>query len=337
MDSLPAGGVTGIGTLPHRDPAQAVRFVAEFCPEIPFWPQLPRRDPRESLIAQCLAGLESLVEPRGDALGFRVRKDRVKTFTKILDRAPGDLTRDHAAGFFAFKNALAADKFPHAVAIKGQVTGPVTLSSHLYMGEKPFARDEGLIRAVALRVANIAGWQIDRLHRQGRPVIMFVDEPTLGTLGSKILDPEMASLRTALGVVLEAIGRHGALSGLHCCGKLPFSLLGQCRPDILSFDAYHGLEAFGADRAAGEFLTAGGVVAYGLVPALPPKQPVEPRELRARWKRTFTDLTRSRAARQSLVTPSCGLASATEDYARECFRSAIEVAAGLRATSAVRG
>lgn len=337
MDSLPAGGVTGIGTLPHRDPAEAVRFVAEVCPEIPFWPQLPRRDPRESLVAQCLAGLESLVEPKGDAIGFRVRRDRVKSFGKILQRAPGDLIRDHAAGFFAFKNALATGRFPHAVAIKAQVTGPITLSRHLYAGDRPFTREEELVRAAAMRVVNMATWQIDRLHRQGRPVIMFVDEPSLGSLGTKILDPEMAHLRTSLGVVLEAIGQSGALSGLHCCGKLTFSLLGQCRPKILSFDAFHGLEAFGADRAAREFIQEGGIVAYGLVPALPTGKPVEPRELRARWRRTFSEMMLPRAARQSLVTPSCGLASATESYARECFRNAIEVAAGLRATSTVRG
>jgi methionine synthase II (cobalamin-independent) len=337
MEALPAGGVTGIGTLPHRDPAEAVRFVAEVCPEIPYWPQLPRRDEKESLIAQCLAGLESLVSPRGDAVGFKVRPDRVKTFVKLLERAPGDLPRDHASGFFAFKNALAAGHFPQAGAIKGQITGPVTLAMHLYVGEETLARSEESSRAVAARIINIARWQIDRLNRHGRPVIIFIDEPGLATLGTMILDPDLAHLRAAMGVVIEAIRSAGAIPGLHCCGKFPFSLAGQLRPKILSFDAYHGMEAFGADRAAREFIDEGGIVAYGLLPALPQRTPLDPRALRGRWKRTFSELMVTKAARQSLVTPNCGLASATEDYARECFLGAIEVAAGLRATSAIRG
>jgi len=35
---LPQGQVTGIGSLPHHDPEDAVRFIAEHSPTIPFWP-----------------------------------------------------------------------------------------------------------------------------------------------------------------------------------------------------------------------------------------------------------------------------------------------------------
>ncbi len=337
MLPLPPGGVTGIGSLPHQDPAEAVRFVAEVCPEIPFWPQLPRRDPREGLVAHSLAGLESLLEPRGDSIGFRVLREKSRIFLKVLEQAPGDLTRDHAAGFFAFKNALATGLFPHAGVIKAQVTGPVTLASHLWIEGRSLAADPDLIRPVVARVISVARWQLDSLDRQGRPVLMFVDEPSLATVGDRIMGPEMAHLRAAAGTVLRAIEASGGLSGLHCCGSFPPALAGQLRPHILSFDAFHGLEAFAADPAGRAFVEEGGVVAYGLVPAVPEQADVEPRALRQRWKRCFTADLLGRAARQSLVTPSCGIASATEDYARRCFRIAIEVAASLRATSAVRG
>ncbi len=336
MLPLPAGGVTGIGSLPHLDPGEAVRFVAEVCPEIPFWPQLPRRDPREGLVAHTLAGLESLLEPKGDSIGFRIPRDKARTFIKVLDQAPGDLTRDHAAGFFAFKNALASGRFPHAGVIKAHVTGPVTLGSHLWLEGKTFAQDPDLIRSVAARVISVALWQLESLDRQGRPVVMFVDEPSIATVGRMIMNPEMAHLRAAVGTVLRAIESAGGLSGLHCCGRFPFALLEQLRPNILSFDAFHGMEAFGADPAARAYIEEGGVVAYGLVPAIPERTEVEPRELRQRWKRTFSPELLGRAARQSLVTPTCGLASATADYAKLCFRTAIEVAASLRATSSVR-
>lgn len=337
MLPLPAGGVTGIGSLPHTDPAEAVRFVAEVCPEIPFWPQLPRRDPREGLVAQALAGLESLLEPRGDGIGFRVPRAKVRALSRVMEQAPGDLTRDCAAGFFAFKNALASGSFPHAGVIKAQVTGPVTLASNLWVEGKSFAGDPDLLRPVAARVISVARWQLDSLNRQGRPVLMFVDEPSIATHAGSIMNAEMAHLRTATGAVLRAIEESGGLSGLHCCGRFPFALLQQLRPNIVSFDAFHGMEAFGGDADARAFIMEGGVVAYGLAPAVPEKSDPEPRDLRSRWKRTFTPEMLGRAARQSLVTPTCGISSATEDYAKACFRTAIEVAASLRATSAVRG
>ena len=38
---LDPGCVTGVGSLPFVDADLAVEFVAEFSPELPFWPQLP--------------------------------------------------------------------------------------------------------------------------------------------------------------------------------------------------------------------------------------------------------------------------------------------------------
>jgi hypothetical protein len=40
----------------------------------------------------------------------------------------------------------------------------------------------------------------------------------------------------------------------------------QARPEIISFDAHQGLEAFCADPAAQDFIRTGGRVAFGLVP-----------------------------------------------------------------------
>ena len=43
---------TGIGSLPHQDPEEAVRLVLEVFPEFPFWPQLPRRSLEERMTRQ---------------------------------------------------------------------------------------------------------------------------------------------------------------------------------------------------------------------------------------------------------------------------------------------
>ena len=56
---LPPGCVTGVGSLPFVDADEAVEFVAEFSPELPFWPQLPMRAAGEGVIAQ---GMGALIE-----------------------------------------------------------------------------------------------------------------------------------------------------------------------------------------------------------------------------------------------------------------------------------
>ena len=64
---LPAGAVTGIGSLPHQDADQAVRFVARHCPAMPFWPQLPQRAVGEQMIAQTASPLAHLLSARSEA------------------------------------------------------------------------------------------------------------------------------------------------------------------------------------------------------------------------------------------------------------------------------
>lgn len=55
-----SGLATGIGSLPHTDAEEAVDLVLKYCPQVPFWPQLPRRDAREGMIAQFSEGLPCL-------------------------------------------------------------------------------------------------------------------------------------------------------------------------------------------------------------------------------------------------------------------------------------
>ncbi|HXI03258.1 MAG TPA: hypothetical protein VNI57_08780 [Candidatus Saccharimonadales bacterium] len=337
MLSLPAGGVTGIGSLPHTDPLEAVEFVAEVCPEIPFWPQLPQRSPSESAVAQVLAGLEPVLSARPGRAGFSVRRERLKALLRGLKQGPAEMDNEHAAGFFAFKNALAAGRFPHAVAVKGQLLGPVTLAMNLFVHESPFARDSDLTGALVPRLTGLIQWQVDRLSRQGRPIVLFIDEPGLAVLAGRILDPDHSHLRVALSLVVEAGRKAGATVGLHCCGDFPMAILAQVKPDILSFDAFNGMEGFGKDEAARKFIEDGGCVAYGLVPARPTGAKVEARELRRRWKEALGTDLQARAARQSLVTASCGFADATIEQARAAFRTSIEIAASLRAVTAIRG
>ncbi len=65
--------VTGIGSLPLTDPQAAIRLVAQVCPDVPFWPQLPRRSSRERMIEQALGPRSAFFVPRKTGYGYRIK------------------------------------------------------------------------------------------------------------------------------------------------------------------------------------------------------------------------------------------------------------------------
>src|SRR6266478_4208896 len=179
MPFVAAGAVTGIGSLPLTSATSAIRSVAEFSPEVPFWPQLPQLSQQESIVGQGLGIVENLIEPRNEGYGYQVREGQLDSVLEILHRSSGELTPLNAAGFGAFEKALSSGLFRSAVAVKGQIEGPITLSAYLFHQGRPFLSDPALFAALAFHVSQIICWQIDRLKSAGLPVLLFVDEPAL--------------------------------------------------------------------------------------------------------------------------------------------------------------
>ncbi|MGH7739469.1 MAG: hypothetical protein ACREL1_04910 [bacterium] len=61
MNGISPGARIAVGSLPHLDPPAAVQFQLRFFPEIPAWPQLPKRSPQEWMTRQGLSGLPGLI------------------------------------------------------------------------------------------------------------------------------------------------------------------------------------------------------------------------------------------------------------------------------------
>jgi hypothetical protein len=86
-----AGAATGIGSLPHRLPDEAVQLA--LYADVPYWPQLPQRHADEAMLRQfATPGAPSLP--------------------------------DRTAGLWALAAALGDTRLP---ALKGQITGPITM------------------------------------------------------------------------------------------------------------------------------------------------------------------------------------------------------------------
>ncbi|HTS56809.1 MAG TPA: hypothetical protein VMH03_04630 [Terriglobales bacterium] len=326
-----AGAVTGIGSLPLTSISSAIRSVAEFSPEIPFWPQLPQLSERESIIGQGLTIVQDLIEPRHEGYGYQVKKGQLDSVLEILHRSSGELTLANAAGFGAFEEALSFGLFSSALAVKGQIEGPITLSAYLFHKGRPFLADPALFAAISFHVSQIIGWQIDRLKSAGLPVLLFVDEPAL-CLDATVADAVSEEQRlNALATTLEDARIRGAYAGLHCCAARPFERMCRVQPDIISFDAHEGLDLFFADWHALDFMQQGGTVAYGLVPTRPGVNAVDSASIFIRWlKAASLAGDPQKFAQRAMITATCGLGLLDTSSIGESFSVAHSVSKLIR-------
>ena len=331
MPFTPAGAVTGIGSLPLTSVTSAIQTVAEYSGEIPFWPQLPRLSERETVIGQGLGAVSDFIEPRNQGYGYQVRDGQIDSLLENLHRSSGELTPANAVGFGAFREALSSGLFKSAVAVKGQIEGPITLSAYLFHRGRPFLSDPALFAAIAFHVSQMVCWQIDLLKSAGLPVLLFLDEPALcleAAAGTAVSEEKRLN---ALASALEDARVREAYAGLHCCAARPFRRMYQARPDILSFDAHEGLDLFFSDSHVLDFVHQGGIVAYGIVPTQPGLSALDAASIFVRWLQAASRVgDPQKLAQGAMITATCGLGLLDTSSVSESFKVAQSVSKLIR-------
>jgi hypothetical protein len=292
---------------------------------------LPQLSERESIVGQGLGIVGDLIEPRNDGYGYQVKEGRLDSVLEILHRSSGELTPENAAGFSAFEEALSSGLFGSAVAVKGQIEGPITLSAYLFHQGRPFLSDPALFAAIAFHVSQIICWQIDRLKSTGLPVLLFVDEPAL-CLEAPVANAVSEEQRlNALAITLEDARVRGAYAGLHCCADRPFERMCRAKPDIISFDADEGLDLFFADWHALDFVNQGGTVAYGIVPTRPGLNAVDSASIFVRWLKAASLVgDPQKFAQRAMITATCGLGLLDTSSVGESFSVAHSISKLIR-------
>ena len=334
----PAGLATGIGSLPLVDPRAAVDLIIAHVPEIPFWPQLPRRSPLEGMVPQFLEGFpaDGNLRVPGPA---RAAQALEGFYGAVLAEDPEafGLSRDRAPGFYALEEALVHRPPPELRYVKAHVTGPVTLCSSL---KEPSGRevlhDEGFREAVALLAARKALWQARRLGRLGVPVILFLDEPVMEVYGSAYSSLSRDLVLELWRPTFEVLAGEDVLVGIHCCGNTDWGLLFECGAHIVNFDAYHFLEKmllYPAEASA--FLERGGGIAWGIVPTTEEAGRVTPEDLVRRLDDAMARFTAAGVDPDALrtgclVTPSCGMGSLEPELAERILGLLREVSRRVR-------
>jgi hypothetical protein len=339
------------------DPIQACQRILACFPEIPAWPQLPRRAFEENMYAQFSERFPGIMLD-----SERIWVDRQQDASPALealyaayiddDLSYAEITPPYAAALRPFLDLVQAgsqdresetiEPTAHLVQrdagspryLKAQVTGPISWALTMLDAEgRPILYDEILADAAARHLRLKARWLEQLLRQAGPHTLVSIDEPYLSSFGSAYvsLDRDQAS-----GLIEEVLSGLEGLSMVHCCGNTDWSLLLETSVDVLSFDAYsYALQVSLYPQEMVAFLDRGGMLAWGITP--------RGKEAYDETVDTLIDrlLMSMRALADkgihmddllhvSLISPSCGLGPLDEPLAEHILDLTAGVASAMR-------
>jgi methionine synthase II (cobalamin-independent) len=326
--------LTTVGSLPHTEVGEAWAIIMENARTIPNWPQLPRRSFLENMYVQFSEKFPGVVL---DLENQRIYVDRGKELEPELealyiaylenDLEHGAISPDYAQGLATAHQFLSGHPL---VAVKGQVTGPVSWGlSVVDQDRRPVLYDEVLAEAIAKHLRLKAAWQEKELRKISPNTIIFVDEPYMAAFGSAFVSLSREQVISLLEEVFSGIK---GLKGVHCCANTDWSILLETSIDILNLDAYGYAENLALyPEEVKRFLERGGIIAWGIVPASEEVHRETPESLVARLEEAISLLVKKGVPREailnsSMITPSCGTGSLSRETAQKVIKMAAEVA-----------
>ncbi|UCG25754.1 MAG: hypothetical protein JSW55_07135 [Chloroflexota bacterium] len=337
---------TAIGSFPHQNGAAISERLASLL-DIPCWPQLPRRDFRESMYIQYSNALPAIkIDEANEKISFDTAGDLSDELERFYGHYLADdldafaLSPEFAAGFFDMLEILDSTSGRWA---KGQVTGPISFGLTVTDQDlRASLYDELLADTIVKNAAWNARWQIRQLGQVRRQVLMFVDEPYMAAFGSAFISLEREQAVAMLDEVFAAIHQEEAVAGVHCCANTDWSVLLATSVDVLNLDAYGYLENLALYPAElRTFLDRGGRIAWGIVPnngdimnltaeALV-QQLHQGLELVAeKAQARGVEITAEELSGRSLISPSCGLGPATVPIAERAMGTLAQMGVLLR-------
>ena len=333
----PGSLATGVGSVPHTDPAKACDEVIRVFPRLPYAPTLPNRGLLESIVfcdSERLPGRvirdgRLLVERESDLSG-----EMEQVYLDYIEEnySPYAVGPEYASGFHEFVKR----PFNSPFALKCQVTGPVTFGMQVVDAEKrPVYYDSQYADVLSKLIALRARWLEQTLTAKTgvTKTLVVVSEPYLAALGSSVVPIDMDTVKSGWHDIADLL--MGSV-GIHCCSNTDWSFIFSLDPGVVSFDAYSTTKEFLLYRDdLFTYLENGGVVAWGVVPADNRVFSQEtPGSLYERYMNIRKEVTSYIPEKlfdaQSIITPSCGIRFATESESYDIMGTAAMISARVR-------
>jgi len=336
-----------IGSLPMDSHEKATRLVLDHTPDIPLWVQLPCYK-EEGMISQFLPGLPGFaneVEKNFlDTSKPEFDQELIAFFEEYLSVTEsgadiGDsrfaLSGARGKGFFEFLKQVDEKTSPY-LALKGQVTGPITFGTAVKdEQDKDIFYNDMLKDAAIKKLAMNAGWQAGEFSKRGAVPIIFIDEPALAGFGTSayITITKEDVIQSIEEIILEIHNQNG-LAGVHVCANTEWDMLLGSRLDIISFDSYSFFDKFILyPEMIKAYLDQGKILAWGIVPTAKSEIIAEQTtqglvQLLHNQMDELSDKTgidKEDIIAQSFITPSCGTGSLDLDSAKTVLKLTREV------------
>lgn len=307
---------TGIGSLPGEDMDRALAAAFTELPDLPYLPELPARGPGADMIGRAAVSLLDLhidLQPSGWRLVARPGMDERRA-QSLLDRDLDALV------------PIAAD---HDGPLKVQLAGPWTLAASLQTSRGPVLADAGAVRdLLASYVESVVQHLAEVRRRVPRAgLLLQLDEPSLSAVAVGAV-PTASGFGTIAAVdeqalqrpIREVVAAAGVPVAVHCCAaRPPLDLLRNTEAGAVSTDLLAGEP----DRdALATLVDAGRSLWLGVVPSLGPGVPPRPRDVADLVRRLWRELgfAPELLTQRVVLTPSCGLAGASEGWARTAMQ-----------------
>ena len=320
---------TGVGSWPGTSARQAAEVVVgELADAIAHIVELPARGVGADLLG------------RAGGLLIDVAIDTVPRGYRIAAR-PGAVAR--RAISFLDEDMDALEEAWETAGLRGggrvvkvQAPGPITLAAGLELANGHRAiTDAGALRDLAASLGEgVGAHRAELARRLDTPVVVQFDEPSLpAALGGQLtgvtaLSPIAALDEAVAGPLLDTcIAATGTDVLLHsCAADLPWNMLQRSAIHAISVDS-GTLRAADLDGLAA-FVDSGRTVMLGVVPATAPAKQPSAEEVATAVVAVTDRLGFARSALRDRigVTPACGLAAATPQWARIAIELARTVA-----------
>ena len=340
-----------IGSLPMDNHEAAIKLVLDHTPQIPLWVQLPVYR-EEGMIDQFISGLPGYTDTTGknvlDTSTPDFDEQLVAFFEDYLavTESGADLCTSRFAlsgargkGFEEFLKQVDEHETPF-IALKGQVTGPITFGTAVKdEQDRDIFYNDQLRDAAIKKLALNARWQAKEFSKRGAVPIIFLDEPALAGFGtSAYITITKEDVMQAIEEITREIHDEKGLAGVHVCANTQWDMLLAADIDVISFEAFSFFDKFILyPDMIKAYLEQGKLLAWGIVPtdkadviaAQTTQGLVHLLDRQMDELSNKTGLNKKTILSQAFITPSCGTGSLDLDSARTVLQLTKDVAAAF--------
>lgn len=254
---------TAMGIMPHTDIERALELALSL--DVPFWPQLPKVSLFEDMYVQASEGFPGISV---DAATGRITldtsrfADEITAYSeKMTDPATFRLTPEYSVVYHRFLD----EPLDSYSAVRGQQIGPVSFGFKVTdETNRPVIYDDEIRTILFDFMQRKASAQYRELREKNANAFVWLDEPGLGWVFSGMTGYSDIQARQDYHSFLSAVAGPRAL---HLCANVNLPYLLDLGIEILSFDAYQ-IEVMPREYSAvvADFLAAGGIISWGIVP-----------------------------------------------------------------------